>query len=161
MIKQKVYYLLPEILDQLSDLNIGFAPATFDGNLVQLIVRLNPDFDSCSSFALSSLDKVTVGEKSFVSAVANVVAWFSAELDQITQLAYQCRIRLISQFNRGNLRVLQKIFRYFNGTIFLTSFVSSLPIWPVIFSLKLNDTLVSFPVKSTIIPASIKTASSL
>ena len=65
MIKQKVYYLLPEILDQLSNLNIGFAPATFDGNLFQLIVRLNPDFNSCSSFALSSVDNVTAGEKKF------------------------------------------------------------------------------------------------
>ena len=48
--------------------------------------------------------------------------------------------RLTSQLINGISRVLQKLFKYFNGTIILTSFV--LPpagVFPVIFTLDLND----------------------
>ena len=49
-------------------------------------------------------------------------------------------MRLTSQLVNGISRVLQKLFKYFNGTIISTSF--SLPaagVFPVIFILDLND----------------------
>ena len=49
-------------------------------------------------------------------------------------------MRLTSQLIHGISRVLQKLLRYFNGTIISTSF--SLPVagaFPVIFILDLND----------------------
>ena len=49
------------------------------------------------------------------------------------QFADQVRIRLISQFINGISRVLQKLFKYFNGTLILTFSVPSFPILPVIF----------------------------
>ena len=54
MIKQKAY-LLPENLDQISNLNMGF-PVVF-----QLTVLLKPDFNCRNSFILSLADKVTTG----------------------------------------------------------------------------------------------------
>ena len=53
---------------------------------------------------------------------ANVVAWFAAVLD-IAKLADKVRMKLISQLINGILRVLQKLFKYFNGTIILNFFV--------------------------------------
>ena len=64
VIKQK-HYLLPENLDQLSNLDIGFAPV--------LLYSMHLDFNCCSSFGLSSVDKVTNGKYIFASAIANVV----------------------------------------------------------------------------------------
>ena len=49
-------------------------------------------------------------------------------------------MRLTSQLINGNSRVLQKLFKYFNGIIISRSFV--LPLagkFPVIFILDLND----------------------
>ena len=74
--------LLPEKLGQLSNLNICFE-SVFDWYLIQLIVCLNPDFKCCNNFPLSSVE-VLSGKWSFVSVIANVVAWFEATLD-ITQ----------------------------------------------------------------------------
>ena len=48
---------------------------------------------------------------------------------------------LISQLISGVSRVLQKLFRYFNGTIIWTIFIESFPVWPVIFCLDLNEAL--------------------
>ena len=71
---------------------------------------------------------------------ANVVAWFAAVLD-IAKLADKVRMKLISQLINGILRVLQKLFKYFNGTITLNFFVPSFPFEPVIFCLNLNESL--------------------
>ena len=49
-------------------------------------------------------------------------------------------MRLISQLINGISRVLQKLLKYFNGTIISTSFVlPSGGVFPVIFILDLND----------------------
>ena len=59
---------------------------------------------------------------------------------QRLKLADEVRIRLISQLINGISRFLQKLFRYFNGTVISTSFVPSFHIFPVIF-LYLNEML--------------------
>ena len=109
-----------------------FCVVVFVSYLFQLIVYLNLDFNCCNNFALSSIDKVTTGTKRFCISYCKFVAWFSAALD-ITQFAGQVRMRLISQLINGISRVLQKLLKYFNGTIISTFFVSSFPVEPVIF----------------------------
>ena len=50
------------------------------------------------------------------------------------------KIRLTSQLIKGISKVRQKLLNYFNGTIISTSFsLSSLGVFPVIFTLNLND----------------------
>ena len=66
--------------------------------------------------------------------IENVVAWTATSVATITQFSNQIRSRLISQLIKSIWRVLQKLLRYFNGTILSTFFVSLLPVWPVIFS---------------------------
>ena len=68
-------------------------------------------------------------------------------------------MRLISQFTNGISSVLQKLLKYFNGTIIPTFFVPSFPVEQVIFCLNLNKAL--FPGKLATAPASIKAGSSL
>ena len=82
---------------------------------------MNTDFNCCNSFVLLSVDKVTTGTQSFASVIVNVVAWFAAALD-IKQLAEHVKMRLISQLINGISRILQKLLKYFNGTIILTLF---------------------------------------
>ena len=61
-------------------------------------------------------------------------------LSIINYLSDQVKIGLISQFINGISRVLQKLFKYFNGTIVSTSFVFPfLRAFPEIFTLYLND----------------------
>ena len=82
MIKQKVYWL-PENFDQLSNLNIGFVSVLLF--LIDIccfcivVISVDCSFknDCCNSFALSWVDKVTTWTQSFVSVIANVVAWFA------------------------------------------------------------------------------------
>ena len=50
-------------------------------------------------------------------------------------------MRLISLLINDILRVLQKLFKYSNGTIILTDFLPSFPVELVIFSLNLNQAL--------------------
>ena len=66
---------------------------TFGWYLFQLIVHLKHDFNGCSNFAFSWVDKVIAGTQSFASVNVNFVAPFAAE---ITQSADQVRTRLIS-----------------------------------------------------------------
>ena len=57
------------------------------------------------------------------------------------------------QLIKGISSVLQKLLKYFNATI--TSTLSILPllsVWPVIFYLKLNESVALAPLKSTISP---------
>ena len=64
-------------------------------------------------------------------------------------------MRLISQLINGISRVLQKLLKYFSGTIILTSFV---PLFPVLFfCLNLNEALL--PGKLSRAPASVKAGS--
>ena len=58
----------------------------------------------------------------------------------ITQVDDHAKIRITSQLINGISRVLQKILKYFNGTIISTSFVlPSAGVSPVIFTLDVND----------------------
>ena len=105
--------------------------------MFQLVVLLKPDFICWSNFALSWVDKVTTGTRSFVSVIVNL-PW-PVEL-VIIQVDDHVQKRLTSQLNNGIWRVLQELLKYFNGTINLKSFV--LPpagVLPVIFTLDLND----------------------
>ena len=109
----------------------------FDSYLFQLIVLLKPDFNYWSNFALSCVDKVTTRAYSFVSVILHFVCPFAEE---ITQVGDHVKVKLTSQLISGISRVLQKLLKYFNGTIISTSFV--LPVagaFPVIFILNLND----------------------
>ena len=47
----------------------------------------------------------------------------------------------VSQLIDGISRNLQKLLKYFNGTIIWISFVPSFPVWPVIVCLDLNEAL--------------------
>ena len=54
----------------------------------------------------------------------SIIAKFSAPVELvITQVHGHVHMRLVSQMINGNLRVLQKLRKYFNGTAILTSFV--------------------------------------
>ena len=59
-----------------------------------------------------------------------------------TQFDDHVKIRLTSQLIKGISKVLQKLLKYFNGTIISTSFVPSSPVSPVIFALNLNESVV-------------------
>ena len=65
MIKQKVY-LLPVNFAQINNLNIGY--------LVQLVLRLNPDFNFCNSFALSLVDNVTTLERKVLYQLLQILS---------------------------------------------------------------------------------------
>ena len=52
------------------------------------------------------------------------------------------KIRLTSQLIKGISKVLQKLLKYFNGTIISTSFVPPFPVYPVIFAFNLNESAV-------------------
>ena len=76
-------------------------------------------------------------EQSFVSFISN----FPSPVELvITQSLDQVKIRLTSQLIKRISRVLQKLLKYFHGTIISTSFVfPSAGVYPVIFILDLND----------------------
>ena len=93
--------------------------ATLDRYLFHWIAFLKPDFNCWSSFALHAVDKVTTGTSSFVSVIANFVAWSTA-LDFITQF-------------ESISRILQTLLRYFKEIVISASFESLLPVFPVIF----------------------------
>ena len=63
------------------------------------------------------------------------------DFDYVFQLIIFFNRRLISESVKGFSSVLQKLLRYFNGTITLTSFVPPFPIFHVIFCLNLNEAL--------------------
>ena len=69
------------------------------------IFCLNYDFNRCSNFVLSWVDKITTGIQIFVSAILNFVAQVTEE---ITQFSDQLKVTLISQLTNGISRVLQK-----------------------------------------------------
>ena len=102
---------------------------------------LKRDFNCSSSFALSWVDKVTTGIYSFVSVIVNVASWLAIGLSILKHLLDQVRIRLISQLINDISRVLQKLLKYFNGTLILTFFVPWSFILRAIFVLNLNEAL--------------------
>ena len=87
--------------------------------------------------SLSLVDKVTAGTYNSVSVIAN----FPSPVELvITQSLDHVKIRLTSQLINSTSSVLQKLLKYFNGTIISTSIVlPATGVFPVIFSLDLND----------------------
>ena len=67
--------------------------------------------------------------------IENVSPWFSTAVVTITHSLDYFRSRLIYKLIEDISGVLQKLFRYFNGTIISTFFVPLLSVWLVIFSL--------------------------
>ena len=83
------------------------------------------------------VDKVTTGTYGFVSVIWNSPS--PVEL-VITQSLDHVVSRLISQLTNGISRVLQKVLKYFNGTIVSKFFIlPSAGVFPVIFTFYLND----------------------
>ena len=72
----------------------------------------------------------------------------------IIQFADQSEISSTSQLIKGISRVVQKLLRYFIGTITSTpSILPSLLVWSVFFALNLNESVVLVAVKSITLPA--------
>ena len=128
MVKQKVYSLL-ENLDQLSNLNIGFA----------FLLIFSTDIYSNSLFFLNQiliaqavlhyleLTKLQLAHKILYQLLKillfDLLQQFSTSL---TQFLYQFRSRFISQLMKGISRVLLKLLRDLHGIIISTSFVEFL-----------------------------------
>ena len=94
-----------------------------DSYLFQLIVFLKPDFSCWSNFSLCLVDKVTTGTYNFVSVIADFPSPVGLV---ITQSLDHGKIRLTSQLINGISSVLQKLLKYFSGTIISTFFVLTL-----------------------------------
>ena len=67
-----------------------------------------------------------------------------------TQVHDHVKMRLTSQLIKGISKVLQKLLKYFSGTIISTFFVPSSPVIPVIFTLKLIES-VGLPAVNSVI----------
>ena len=108
-----------------------------DSYLFKLIVFLKPDFSYCNNFSLSLVDKVTTGTYNFVC----IISIFPSPVElATTQPLDHVKIRLASQLIKGISSVLQKLLKYFSGTIISTSLIlPSSGVFPVIFTLDLND----------------------
>ena len=129
MTEQKVY-LLPENLDQLSNLGMGF---------VIVLTFFN-------TFALSLVDKVTSGTQRFVSVTGNFFAQVAEKNNTLDLVKMRLMLKLVKRISRN----LQKLLKYFDSTSILTSFLL-LPtgVFPIIFTLDLNKLLL--PEKMTVI----------
>ena len=126
--------------------NSGFARYSF-----QLIVLLKPDFKCGNNFELSWVDKVTTGTWRFVSVNVNVEFWFATLVLIITKFPDHVKISSTSQLIKGISRVLQKLLKYFSGTIISTFSMSpSSLVLPIIFDLKLSESVSLAPLKITI-----------
>ena len=87
-----------------------------------------------------------------MSVIVNVGSWPTIGLSIIKHLLDQVKIRLISQLIYGILRVLQKLRKYFNGTVILT-FCTMISVVPATFVLNLKKVLLSLSAeKSAIAP---------
>ena len=88
-----------------SKYGIGAWIVTFDLLLLEsfftLVAYLKPNFNCCNSFAISWVDKVTTRTQSFISVIANVVAF--VWLDNIHLLDEG---KLISQLIKDISRVI-------------------------------------------------------
>ena len=104
---------------------------------MNILLDLKPDVNCWNNFALSWVDRVTTGTKTFISVILNLA--LPVEL-VIKQVDYPAKKILTSQLVNRISRVLQKLLKYCNGTIILTSYV--LPpagVFTVIFTLDLKD----------------------
>ena len=111
----------------------------FEVYLFQLVVLLKPDYNCCNNFALSWVDKVLTWTQSRVLFIANDAFWFAllgySRNHNTNYWPSQSKIKGIS-------RILQRLRKYFNGTIISTLFVPLSPVWRVIFTLKLNESVI-------------------
>ena len=96
---------------------------------------------------MSWVDKVATG-----NFIANVAPWFATAAKPITEIADQVKIRLVWQLIDDISRALEKLLKHFNGAIISTSFVLLSSDWPVIFSLKLNESVTLVALKATGMP---------
>ena len=72
----------------------------------------------------------------------------------MTQFEDHVKISSTSQLIKGISGVLQKLLKYFSGTnISAFSISPSSLVWPVIFVLKLNESIALAPLKITIFPS--------
>ena len=105
--------------------------------MFKLIVLLNPDFNYCSSFVLSLVDRVTTRTWSFVSVIVNAPALVESGM---LYFADQVDIKIISQLNRGHFKSYPKVTQSFNHTAISTFFVlPAAGVLPIILALNLND----------------------
>ena len=80
----------------------------------------------------------------------------------ITQFLDQVKISSTLQLIKGISRVLQKLLKYSSGTIISTfSIFTSLSVLPIIFNLKLNESVSLAPSKITISPSLFTAGTSL
>ena len=86
------------------------------------------------------------------------MVWAATLLAFITQFSHQFQSRVISQLIKGISRVLQKLLRYFNGTVISTFFLPLLPFLPVNFSLRLNESVEALASVHSVIAPSLSTA---
>ena len=78
----------------------------------------------------------------FVSVIVNVGSWLAIGASVIEHTADHVRMKLISQLINGISKVLLKLLKYFNGTLFLTLFAPLSPIFPAIFCAKFKRSTV-------------------
>ena len=78
--------------------------------------------------------------------------WLFAVPATIIDFLGHFKQRVISQLTKGISSVLEKLLRYFNRTIILTSFVLLFPVCPVVSRSNLNETLLLSAGKSLILP---------
>ena len=107
----------------------------------------------------SWVDKVTTETLSLVSFIWKLGFWLFAVPATKMHFLDRFNWRLISQLIKGISSVLQKLLRYFNGTIISTSFVP--PGWPVICCLNLNEALLLSAGNSVILSLLSRAGSSL
>ena len=114
---------------------------------------LNTELRCCNNFALSLVDKVTAGEKRFISVPPNAVASFAA-LDDKTQFPVRLILRLISDI----ARVPQKIFQWYRSFNILCAIATCLT---GCLSLNLNESAVLLSKKLAKEPSLFTAGSSL
>ena len=88
--------------------------------------------------------------------------WSTTSVYTVTQFVDQVEIRLTSQLIKSISRVLQKLLKYFNGTIISTlSIFPPLLVWPGFFALELNESVALVSLKLTISSSLFTTGMSL
>ena len=131
---------------------------TFDWYLFLLIELFFKNPISIAAIVFHYLELIKL-QQSFVSVIANVVAFVS--LDN-THLSDQVKKRSISQLINGISRVLPQLLKHFNGTIISTSFLPlAASALPVICYLNLSEALLLAAWNLAIATALVKAGSSL
>ena len=121
--------------------------------LFQSTVLLKPDSNCFNSFLFSWVDKVIARTWHFLSVILNVGTPFATVAATRVLFLKHVNWRVILELIEGISSVLQKLLRYFNGTIISSFFVPTLPVCPPIYDLNLNELLLLLVAgKSIILP---------